>query len=73
MAEVLSWNGVTMLDIPVSQTLESAQKADLEDCLVIGWGKDGEPYFASSMASGPETLWLIEICKKRLMEMGDPQ
>ena len=71
MAEVLTWNGITRLDIPVSRVLKSAKDAKLSDCIIIGWDKDGEPYFASSMASGPDTLWLIELCKKRLMEMGD--
>ena len=34
----------------------------------MAWDKDGDLYFASTMADGGEVLWLMEQCKKRLLE-----
>lgn len=69
MGEVVEFNGITRLDIPVSRIFKSAQKEALEGAIVIGWTEDGEFYFASSYASGPEILWLFEIAKKKLLEV----
>ena len=58
---------ITTLDIPVDTVLEEA-KEKMESVLLIGFDKEGELYFASTMADGGEALWLIEMAKKRLME-----
>ena len=34
----------------------------------MAWDKDGDLYFASTMSDGGEVLWLMEQCKKRLLE-----
>ncbi len=71
MAEVLTYTGVTTLDCPAERILDLAAKADLDAAVVVGWTKDGEFYFASSVADGPEVLWLIEIAKKKLLTIGE--
>lgn len=61
-------NVVTTLDSNPDNILDAA-KGNLESVLVIGWDKEGEPYFSASMADGGDCLWLIEKCKKALLEM----
>lgn len=70
MGEVVEAPFVTRLDVPVERILRQATAADLEHVIVIGWTKDGEMYFAGSQAGGPETLWLIELAKRDLLEIG---
>lgn len=66
---VVRFPGVTRLDIDPDQVLQEAI-GQLEGVVIAGCTKDGEHYFASSYADGGETLWLLEACKKRLMEIG---
>lgn len=68
MAEVHILNMVTRLDIPVSRVIEGLPET-LESLVVMGWDKDGELYFASSLADGGDVLWLIEKSKKLLLEV----
>ena len=72
MTEVIEFAGLTRLDIPAERILTKALEADLSHALVLGWDDDGDFYFAGSYGGGPETLWLLELAKKRLMEIGDP-
>jgi hypothetical protein len=66
---IVFFDGVTRLDIPPERVLNSAKEANLENCVVIGWEKNGDFYFASSIASGPEVIWLLELAKKKLLEI----
>ena len=68
MGKVIPLGNVTRLDLPPDRILEGA-KGQLEGVVVMGWNKNGNQYFASSYASGAEVLWLIETCKKALMEV----
>lgn len=68
MAEIITLDVITKLDIPVERVIDGAKKADLETAVVIGWDKDGEFYFASNKADGADVLWLLEQAKKRLLE-----
>lgn len=68
MAEIITLDLITKLDIPVERVIDGAKKADLETAVVIGWDKDGEFYFASNKADGADVLWLLEQAKKRLLE-----
>jgi hypothetical protein len=67
MAKVLQLNCVTRLDLPVDRVLEAA-KGQLDGCVIIGYDKDGDEYFASTFADGGTVLWLIERCKMKLLE-----
>ena len=71
MAEVIIWHGVTRLDIPVSRVLKAAREAKLSEAVVIGYDKDGDFFFAGSKADGAQALWLLELAKKKLMDIGD--
>lgn len=61
---------VTRLDIPAERVLRRAIKAEIDKVVVLGWDQNGEAYFASSIADGAEVLWLLELCKKQLLEIG---
>ena len=58
----------TKLDLPPERVLDDAKDADLDGCFVIGRTKDGDLYFASSIADGGDILWLWEKAKPLLME-----
>lgn len=68
-AEVVEFDGITTLDIPPARVLSKAVDAALQSCVVIGYREDGSFYFASSVADGGEVLWLMEVAKKRLLEV----
>lgn len=69
MSNVVNFHGVTRLDIPADRVVESAV-GKLDKAVVIGWDKDGDFYFASSYASGPEVLWLLEKTRQKLLDAG---
>lgn len=62
---------ITKLDLPADRVLQKAIDSEVTDAVVIGWDKDGDLYFASSVADGGSVLWLMELAKKRLLEIGD--
>lgn len=68
MAEILELDLITRLDIPTERVLRGATNIDLEKVVVMGYEADGTIYFASSMADGGDVLWLLEKCKKLLLE-----
>lgn len=68
-AEILMFNGVTRLDLPPDRILEQAI-GKLKGVIVIGWNEEGDFYGASSYADGGEALWLLEVCKKKLLDAG---
>ena len=65
MGKVITLGGVTRLDLPPDRILEAAEGA-LESVVLLGYTKDGEEYFASSLADGGDVLWLLERCKDKL-------
>lgn len=64
--KIVEFPGITRLDLPVDRVLEGG-KDQLESVVIIGYDNNGEEYFASTIASGPEVLWLLERCKQRLL------
>lgn len=70
MSKVIPFTGVTKLDMPADQVLESAM-GEMEGVVIMGWTKDGKEYFASSYADGGTVLWLAERMKKMLLEVAD--
>lgn len=71
-AKILPFTGITRLDLPPDQILERAM-GQLKGVLVIGYDKDDGFYAASSYADGGTALWLLELCKVRLMQAGEDQ
>lgn len=69
-AEVVRFPGITCLDLPPDRLLEEAL-GKLESVVILGETKDGEEYFAFSLGSAPEILWLMERAKHSLMTFAD--
>jgi hypothetical protein len=70
-AKVIRFPGITRLDLPPEQVLDAAREAGLESAVIIGFTKEGEEYFASSLADGADVLWLIERAKLKLLRIPD--
>ena len=68
--KVIPFTGITKLDLDPDIILEN-NKGKLEGLVIIGYDKDGGEYFASTYADGGTVLWLLERCKKMLLELGD--
>ena len=68
MSNVIPLGNVTRLDIPAETILEAA-KGNLDSVVLMGYDKDGELYFASSIADGGDALWLIEKLKQQLLDV----
>lgn len=67
---VLPFTGKTRLDMPAQAVVDEAEKVQLKDIVVMGWTKEGKPYFCSSMADGADVLWLLEQIKLDLLLEG---
>lgn len=67
---VIPLGGVTRLDIPADRVLEN-NIGQLEGVVLIGFGQAGEVVTASSYADGGTVLWLLEKCRRRLMNASD--
>ncbi len=72
MGKVIPFNGVTKLDLDPNITLENL-KGKFEGFVIMGYTPDGEEYFASTYADGGTALWLIERCKRALLNNGDTE
>lgn len=70
-ADIIPFGGVTRLDLNPDQVLDGA-KGELSSVLIIGFDKEGELYCAASASDGGEILWLLEACKRELMEGDEP-
>lgn len=71
MGKVIELNNVTRLDIPVGRVLSAAKNKMPRHVMIVGWDEDGDMYFASSVADGPECLWLLELAKRELLKACD--
>lgn len=69
MTNVVNLPCVTTHNLSPERVLDAAKQAYLEGVVVLGWEKGGAPYFASSIADGGDVMWLMELCKKRLLEI----
>lgn len=70
MSNIIPFDGVTRLDMPADQILESAV-GELDGVVIIGYHKDGSEYFASSIADGGEVNWLLDRFKLMLLKKVD--
>ena len=69
IADVVVLNTTTSLDIPPERVLDAARERELTSVVVLGWLPNGEEYFAASIASGPEVVWLLERAKLALLNI----
>lgn len=70
-AEVITLGNVTRLNLPTDRVLDGAKGHCTEGVVILGYDNDGSLYIASSIADGGSVLWLLEMCKKRLMEAAE--
>lgn len=71
MGEVIPLGNVTKLDMPTDRVLDSVKGECSGGVVIIGFDDEGEFYFASSIADGGEVIWLLEMAKKKLLEVAD--
>lgn len=64
---VVNFRGVTRLDLDPDRTLENT-KGQLKHFAIVGYDKDDEFFFSSTMADGGDVMWLLELAKKKLLE-----
>jgi hypothetical protein len=68
---VVLFTGITKLDLPAERIIGGAAKANLDAVVIIGFDGDGDFFFSANKADGGEVLWLMELARKKLMEIGD--
>ena len=68
---VESFPGVTRLKTPPSRILEEMSEVDFEDVIVIGNTTEGMFRFGSSDPDGGSILWMLEMTKKKLLELAE--
>ncbi len=68
---VVNFTGVTSLDIDPTRVLKTASDQEFDSIIIVGYTKDGEEYFASSISDGADVLWHLERAKLRLLRMVD--
>jgi hypothetical protein len=49
-----------------------AEAQDSEDVVIICFSKEGDMTIKSTITSGPEILWAVELMKSHILEMGTP-
>ena len=72
MSKLCLFPVVTYLDHDPNVMLELAKNGDLKEVVILGFDKAGDFFFSASKSGGPDVLWLLELAKKQLLEMGDP-
>ena len=63
---------ITRLNLDPDRVLNKAI-GELKDVVIIGYDKDDNEYFATSMADGGDIVWLLERMKLRLLRISDDQ
>jgi hypothetical protein len=69
MAQIITLPCITKLDLPPERIVDAAREANLAGIVVMGYTTDGEVYFASSYADGGNVMWLMELCKAKLLKI----
>jgi len=72
MGDVIELGCITRLDLPPDKVLEKAI-GQLDSVVIMGYDKEGEEVFASSIADGGQVLWLLEQCKLKLLKVPLPE
>ncbi len=69
--KVIPFTGITKLDMPPDIILRETIRKNLEGVVILGFTEDGHEYFISSYADGGTVMWLLERCKRELLDNGD--
>lgn len=69
-AKIIPFTGITTLDLTPEIVLENL-KAQFEGggFVYAGYDAEGNEVFGSTYADGGTALWLLERCKKRLLDV----
>ena len=67
MAKIIPLNNITYLDIPPDRILENLI-GKLNSVVILGYDKEDNEYFSSSIADGADVNWLLDKFKKQLLE-----
>lgn len=70
-AKIIPLGNITSLDLPTERVLDQAKGHCSDGVVILGFDDDGDFYFASSIADGGSVIWLLELAKKRLLEVGE--
>ena len=70
VANVVHGPFVSRIDTAPDRVLQGAI-GQLQSVIVIGYDIDGEEYYASSIADGPNALWLIRRTEHKLIGIVD--
>jgi hypothetical protein len=65
---VIVLNVLTTINLPPERILNAALEADLAALVIVGYDKNGEYYFHSSIPHGATINWLLDQCKKRIID-----
>jgi hypothetical protein len=68
LAVVVPFTGPTKAELPVGDILEAAGKANLQNVICLGLNQDDSLFIATSDGYLPDILWLLELCKKEILE-----
>lgn len=63
--------GLTSLKIDPQRVLIAALNERLDEVIVLGTCRDGEPYIATSMANESDVIYACERAKHKLMQIID--
>jgi len=66
---VVPLGNVTRLDLPTDRVLDACKGDCSDGVVVIGFDDEGEFCFASSIADGGTVNWLLDLAKKKLLEI----
>lgn len=69
MSNVVTLGNITRLDLPTGRVLDGAKGKCSDGVVIIGFDDAGDFYFASSIADGGTVMWLLELAKKKLLEV----
>jgi len=70
MTNVLSFDGITTLDLDPDMVLQN-NIGKLEGFVLVGYTSDGKEYLCSTYGDTPTILWLLERAKKQILESAD--
>lgn len=70
MANILSFEGITTLDLDPDLVLQN-NIGKLEGFVLVGYTTEGKEYLCSTYGDTPTILWLLERAKKQILESAD--
>lgn len=68
MGEIVSFRGVTSLDLDPDQVLE-ANKGKFKHLILLGYDHDDDFTVSSTIADGGDAVWMLELAKIKLFKI----